>query len=116
MKLSVKVLLGLLLIVVMSSCSFGADLPSLTMLSTKTCPACEQMSQVINQLKTNYSGKISASKVYLEDNPDIAKQYNVRYVPTLLFKDANGKMIATEIGYKSLEQVLAVFRKAGINI
>ena len=114
MKLSVKIVSAFVLVVVMSSCAFAA-LPSVTMLSTKTCPACEQMEKVMKEIDSQYSGKISTTHIYLEDNPDIAKKYNVRYVPTLLFKDASGKIVAQEIGYKNLDAVLAVFKKARVN-
>ena len=114
MKLSVKIVSAFVLVVVMSSCAFAA-LPSVTMLSTKTCPACEQMEKVMKEIDSQYSGKISTAHIYLEDNPDIAKKYNVRYVPTLLFRDASGKIVAQEIGYKNLDAVLAVFKKAKVN-
>ena len=114
MKLSVKIVSAFVLVVVMSSCAFAA-LPSVTMLSTKTCPACEQMEKVMKEINSQYSGKISTAHIYLEDNPDIAKKYNVRYVPTLLFRDASGKIVAQEIGYKNLDAVLAVFKKARVN-
>ena len=113
MKFSVKMLSALALVMIMSSCALAA-LPSVTMLSTKTCPACEQMESVMKEINAKYSGKLSTAHIYLEDNPDIAKKYNVRYVPTLLFSDASGKVVAQEVGYKNLDAVLAVFRRVGI--
>lgn len=115
MKLCVKVLVVFVLVMV-SACAFGEELPSVTMLSTKTCPACEQMARVLADIDAQYSGKLTTTHIYLEDNMDIAEKYQVRYVPTLLFRDASGKIVAQEIGYKSLEGVIAVFRKAGIDI
>ena len=114
MKFSVKMLSALLLVMVVSSCAFAA-LPSVTMLSTSTCPACAQMKNVMKEIDSQYSKRISTAYIDVEKNHDIAKKYNVRYVPTLLFKDASGKVVAQEIGYRNLEDVLKVFRKAGIN-
>lgn len=115
MKFGVKILSALVLIMVICSCA-NAALPSVTMLSTKTCPACSQMEKVLKEINANYSGKLSTAHVYLEDNPDVAKQYNVRYVPTLLFRDASGKIVAQEVGYKSLDEVLKIFAKAKVKI
>ena len=115
MKPIVKVLSALMLVMVLCSCA-SAALPSVTMLSTKTCPACAQMEKVMKEISSQYSGKISTAHIYLEDNPDIARKYNVRYVPTLLFRDGSGKIIAQEIGYKNIDAVIAVFRKAGVKI
>lgn len=115
MKHSVKIIFAFVLVLMLCSSALAA-LPSITMLSTKTCPACKQMSNVLNELKSKYGSSVSATHIYLEDNPDVAKQYNVRYVPMLIFKNANGKEIAREVGYKSLEEVLSVFRNAGVKI
>ncbi len=115
MKYSVvKVLSALLLVMVLCSCA-SAALPSVTMLSTKTCPACKQMESVMKEIASQYSGKISTEHVYLEDKPELAKRYNIRYVPTLLFRDSKGKIIAQEIGYMPVDGVIEVFRKVGIN-
>ena len=111
-----KILSALLFVAVLCSVAGAASLPSVTMLSTKTCPACEQMAKVLKDIDAKYSGKISTSHIYLEDNPDIAKKYNVRYVPMLIFRDASGNEKAREVGYKSLNDVLKIFQKAGIVI
>ena len=107
------------LILLCLSCSVlaaPAKRPSVTMLSTKTCPACVQMSKVLKQIDATYKGKIGTAHIYLENNPDIAKKYNVRYVPTLIFRDADGNEIAQKVGYCSLSEVIRVFADKGINI
>ena len=111
-----KILSAFLLVMMACSVAGAASLPSVTMLSTKTCPACEQMAKVLNDIKAKYGGKISTAHIYLEDNPEIARKYNVRYVPMLIFRDASGKERAREVGYKSLDEVISTFRKVGITI
>ena len=93
-----------------------AKLPALKMLSTTTCPACEMMEPVLEELQSRYKGKVATEHVYLEEHPDVARKYNVRYVPMLIFSDANGKEFAREIGYKSLDEVLAVFARGGVKL
>lgn len=110
-----KILAAVVLVMVLGTSAFAA-LPSVTMLSTKTCPACEQMERVLGEIKAKYSGKITTAHIFLEDNPDIARKYNVRYVPTLIFRDASGKTVAKEVGAMPLSQVLKVFRNAGVSI
>lgn len=108
-----KILLALLIVFVLSSAACAA-VPSVTMLSTKTCPACAQMSKVLDKLDDNYRGRITTARIYLESNPDIAKKYNIRYVPTLIFRDASGKEIAQEVGYRSENEILKIFAGKGI--
>lgn len=110
-----KILAAVVLVMVMGTGAWAA-LPSVTMLSTKTCPACEQMEKVLGEIKAKYSGKITTAHIFLEDNPDIARKYNVRYVPTLIFRDASGNTVAKEVGAIPLSQVLKVFKDAGVKI
>ncbi|MBQ7733007.1 MAG: thioredoxin family protein [Synergistaceae bacterium] len=107
-----KLLLSLVLVVLLASSAF-ASLPSVTMLSTTTCPACAQMEKVLKQVDAK---KITTSHIFLEENPDIAKKYNVRYVPTLIFRDSSGKEIAQKVGFMSLNELLNVFKSAGVKL
>ncbi len=68
----------------------------------------------MKELNAKYSAQISTEHIYLEEKPELAKKYNIRYVPTLLFKDAQGKIVAQEIGYRSVDEIIDVFRKTGI--
>ena len=110
-----KILSAILLVAVMCSAAY-ASLPSVTMLSTKTCPACAQMAKVLTQLNKDYGGKIKTSHIYLEDQPELAKEYQVRYVPMLIFRDSEGSEIAREIGYMPKGEVLKLFANKGIKI
>jgi thioredoxin 1 len=94
----------------------AAALPSLKMLSTPTCAVCTRMARTLDELNESYAGKIAAEKVDLFEHPDIAKEYNVRYVPTLLFADESGSVFKQDVGYMPAEKVLETFREAGIVI
>ena len=91
-------------------------LPSLVILSTPTCPACEQMSPVKDSINEKYSEKIIVEKIDLSNRRELASEFNVKYVPHLLFIDAEGKVFQQEIGFMQEEDVLSTFEKAGIKI
>ena len=74
------------------------------------------MSKVLDEINDKYAGKLVAEKVDLEKNPEVAREYKVRLVPTLLFLDAEGKVVQQEVGYRSLDEVLEIFKKAGVAI
>lgn len=109
-------LFALMAVTLMSPPARAARLPALKMLSTTTCPACKMMEPVIKDLEEKYKGKLTVEHVYLEEHPEVAKQYNVRYVPTLIYLDAGGKEVAQEVGYKSLDEVLQTFTRAGVKV
>ena len=74
------------------------------------------MSKVLDEVNDKYAGKLVAEKVDLEKNPEVAREYKVRFLPTLLFLDAEGKVVQQEVGYRSLDEVLEIFKKAGVAI
>ena len=51
------------------------------------------MSKVLDEINDKYAGKLVAEKVNVEEHPEVAREYKVRYVPTLLFMDAEGKVV-----------------------
>ena len=108
-----KIISAILAVMVMCSSAYAA-VPSVTILMKKNSPECEKMIPVLKQIDSQYGARISTSYVYLEDNLKLAEQYNIRLVPTLIFRDANGKERAREAGYRTSEQILAVFEKNGI--
>ena len=102
--------------VLMSASGDITFLPSVTMLSTTTCPACVQMEKVLKQAASDYAGKFQTSHIYLEDNPDIAKKHKVRYVPMLIFRDSSGKEIAQKVGFMQLKELVKVFEDSGVKL
>jgi thioredoxin 1 len=106
----------ILLIFLFPMAARAAELPSLKVLSTPSCPACAQMSRVVDEIDSQYGGKLATEKVNLYEHRDIAKQYNVRYVPHLLFVDGTGNVVKEKIGYVPLDEVLKTFREAGIDV
>jgi thioredoxin 1 len=61
------------------------------------CGPCHVMAPVIDDLATAFAGHVTVGKVNVDDEPDLAVQYGVRSIPTLLlFK--NGQIIDQVVG------------------
>ncbi len=61
------------------------------------CGPCRMMSPVIDELATDYKGKITFGKLNTDENQDIATKYEIQAIPTLLiFKD--GKLADRKVG------------------
>ena len=64
------------------------------------CGPCKMIAPVLDELATEYADKARNVKVNIEDHQDLAGQYNVRAIPTLLlFK--GGQVIEQMVGMKS---------------
>ena len=61
------------------------------------CGPCRMMSPVIDELATDYKGKITFGKLNTDQNQDVAAKYEIQAIPTLLiFKD--GKLADRKVG------------------
>ena len=63
----------------------NGDLPLVVDLWATWCGPCKMIAPVISQLATEYDGKIVVGKCDVEENDDIAAEYGVRNIPTVLF-------------------------------
>lgn len=55
---------------------------------TTWCPPCKAMAPHIDQIASEYSGKIKVVKINIDNEPAWGKKYNINTVPTLiLFRD-----------------------------
>ena len=72
------------------------------------CGPCNAMAPVIEELATELDGKAKVGKINVDDNPDIAVEYNVMSIPTLIiFK--NGKEEKRLVGLRDKEELLRLF-------
>lgn len=61
------------------------------------------MSKVLDQFSAKHGEMIEVQIVDVRDFPDVARLYQVRYVPTLVFLDETGKMLDKRVGYMPLD-------------
>jgi thioredoxin 1 len=61
------------------------------------CAPCRAIAPAIEELATQYQGKVKFAKLNIDDNQDTPQQYGIRSIPTLLlFK--SGKVVDQIIG------------------
>jgi thioredoxin 1 len=61
------------------------------------CGPCRLIGPIIDELATDYEGKVSIGKVNVDENPEISMKYNVRSIPTILIiKD--GEIVDKQVG------------------
>lgn len=61
------------------------------------CAPCRAIAPVVDELATQYKGKVKVAKVNIDDNQDTPQQYGIRSIPTLLvFK--GGKVVDQIVG------------------
>jgi thioredoxin 1 len=63
------------------------------------CGPCRMVSPIVDELSTEYEGKVIFYKVNTDDNQATARQYGIMSIPALMiFKD--GKPVSNIVGYR----------------
>jgi thioredoxin 1 len=91
-------------------------IPRLIDLGAGKCIPCKLMAPILEQLKSDYAGKLSVQVIDIEENPDLITKYNVRVIPTQIFYDASGKELFRHEGFYSKEDILAKWKELGIEL
>ncbi|HCT9099797.1 TPA: thioredoxin TrxA [Proteus mirabilis] len=61
------------------------------------CGPCKMIAPILDEVATEYAGKLTVAKLNIDENPATAPKYGIRGIPTLiLFK--NGAVAATKVG------------------
>ena len=75
------------------------------------CGPCKMIAPMLEEVASEYAGRLTVAKVDVDANPDTAAKYGIRGIPTLmLFKD--GKAAATKVGALSKSQLTAFLNGA----
>jgi len=70
------------------------------------CGPCKMIAPVLDEIATEYSGRLKVVKLNIDDNPQTPPKYGIRGIPTLMiFK--NGQVEATKVGAVSKVQLRA---------
>ena len=89
--------------------TFDADvlqsgLPVLVDFYADWCPPCRAMEPVVEQLASDFDGKVTVGKLDTDVNQEIAIRYGVMSIPTLgFFRD--GKLVDRLVGYPGAARV-----------
>ena len=64
------------------------------------CGPCRMVGPIIEELAKQYDGKIVVGKCDVEDNEELAAEFGIRNIPTILFFK-NGEVVDKLIGAQS---------------
>ncbi|GKV96581.1 thioredoxin TrxA [Pectobacterium aroidearum] len=68
------------------------------------CGPCKMIAPILDEIAEEFEGKLTVTKLNIDENPATAPKYGIRGIPTLLlFK--NGDVAATKVGALSKGQL-----------
>ena len=74
------------------------------------CGPCRVIAPILEEVAKEFEGKARVGKVNVDDSPDIASQFGVRGIPTLiLFK--NGQIQGQMVGVNPKSNIVSLVQK-----
>ncbi|MDH6309275.1 thioredoxin 1 [Dysgonomonas sp. PFB1-18] len=61
------------------------------------CGPCRMVGPIVEELATEYEGKVTIGKVDVDNNDEITSKYGIRNIPTILFIK-NGEVVDKQVG------------------
>ncbi len=70
------------------------------------CGPCKMLAPVLDEIATERAGQVKVAKVDVDANPELAQQYGIRSIPTLLYF-VNGAVRHQSVGVASKKTILS---------
>ncbi|MBI3292787.1 MAG: thioredoxin [Elusimicrobia bacterium] len=74
------------------------------------CAPCRAVAPILDELAEAYRGKVTVGKVNVDEQPDIAAQFGILNIPTLIFLKA-GQEVDRVVGLQPKSQLEAKIQK-----
>lgn len=90
-----------------------AAVPRLLDLGADKCIPCKKMAPILDELKVEFASIFAVQFIDVWKNPEAAKPYGLRVIPTQIFFAADGTELFRHEGFFGREDILAKWRELG---
>jgi thioredoxin 1 len=88
----------------------NGDMPLVVDFWATWCGPCRMMAPIIEELAKEYEGKAIIGKCDVEENEELATEYGIRNIPTILFFK-QGEVVEKVVGFQQKPKIQEVINK-----
>lgn len=92
----------------------GNGKPTLAEFGWRKCIPCKEMKPILEQLDVEYKGKLNVVIIEIPYHEDLSAKYGIKYMPTQIFFDKNGKELARNAGFLAKDRIVATLAAMGV--
>jgi len=74
-----------------------SEVPVIVDLWAVWCGPCRMVGPIVEEIGNDYEGQAIVGKLDVDNNPEIARRYSIRNIPTILFFK-NGEIVDKQVG------------------
>ena len=89
--------------------------PVLVDFGANSCLPCRQMRPVLKEIGTEYSEKARVLAIDVYKNQNLAREYKILMLPTLVFFDSKGKEAFRNVGLMEKEKIVGKLKEIGMS-
>ena len=90
--------------------------PRLVDLGAGKCIPCKQMAPILEELRTEYAGRLDVQFIDVWQDPAAARPFSIHMIPTQIFLAADGKELARHEGFMAKADILAQWSALGVRL
>ncbi|MFB3887615.1 MAG: thioredoxin family protein, partial [Thermodesulfobacteriota bacterium] len=89
--------------------------PALVDFGANSCIPCRQLRPILKEIGKEYAGKAGILVIDVYKYPNLAKEYKIQLLPTLVFFDSKGKEVFRHVGLLDKNTIVAKLKEIGVS-
>jgi len=83
-------------------------------LGANSCVPCKMMAPILEKLEKDYKDRAAIVFLDVWKDPDLAKRFGIKVIPTQIFYDKEGKEVYRHVGFMSENAIVTQLKNLGV--